>query len=169
METVRAARARHYAASGFSEAAYADRWVVVRVGRVPFAFPNFAARRRAIPLHDLHHVATGYATTPTGEAEISAWELGAGAARHAAAWLFALAGVAGGLVLAPRRTFRAFVRGRHGTNLYHQGWSDDLLDLAVDELRARLALDREPPRATWRDALAFVALPAVTLIAVLRA
>jgi hypothetical protein len=128
---------------------------VFRIGKLPLAYPSFPARRRAIPLHDLHHVATGYATSLIGEGEISAWELGGGAAGFAAGWLFALGGFGGGLVLAPRRTYRAFIRGRHTTNLYQLGWSDDLLDLTVDELRARLGVDREPPRATWRDRLAF--------------
>ena len=52
---------------------------MLRIGRVPVAaFPNGAARVRAVRLHDLHHVATGYATSWVGEAEIGAWEREAG-------------------------------------------------------------------------------------------
>jgi hypothetical protein len=45
-----------------------------------------------------------------------------------------------GLVIAPRRTLRAWELGRRTTNLYREGWSDALLDLTVDELRAKLYL-----------------------------
>jgi hypothetical protein len=155
MATVRAARQRYYDDNGFSEAAYRERWVKLKLGPVRFVFPNTASRRRAIPLHDLHHIATGYATTVVGEAEISAWEFGRGCHDYWAAWVLDLIGLGGGLLLAPRRTYRAFVRGRHSTNLYQTGWSDDLLDLTIDELRGRLGLHGEPTHASWRDRLAF--------------
>jgi hypothetical protein len=165
--TVRDARARYFAVNGFSEATYRDRWVKVRLGRVPFAFPNTASRRRAIPLHDLHHVATGYPTSVIGEAEIGAWELAGGCTDHGAAWLLDASAFAWGVVLAPRRVYRAFVRGRHARTLYADGWDDQLLELTVGELRHRLALDREPAPASWRDRAAFagwvvvIALPAI--------
>ena len=41
-------------------------------------FPNTDSRKRAVPLHDLHHILTGYKTDWMGEAEIGAWELRAG-------------------------------------------------------------------------------------------
>jgi len=78
MERVFEARQRYFADNGFSDAGYSDRWVKLSIGPLPFVMPNLPSRRRAIPLHDLHHVATGYDTTVRGEAEISAWELGAG-------------------------------------------------------------------------------------------
>ena len=33
-------------------------------------FPNFEARRKAVFKHDIHHIATGYTSTFTGETEI---------------------------------------------------------------------------------------------------
>lgn len=80
--TVGAARDVYFRDNGFSAAGYTDRWAKVKLGRLPVVFPNIAARRAALPLHDLHHVATGYATTFTGEAEIGAWEIGAGCGRY---------------------------------------------------------------------------------------
>ncbi|HTE56199.1 MAG TPA: hypothetical protein VK698_35345 [Kofleriaceae bacterium] len=143
-ETVRAARERYFAENGLSEAGYRDRWVVLRAGPVRFFLPNTPARRRAVPLHDLHHVATGYATTWTGEGEIAAWELGAGCGRYWAAWGLNLGAFAVGMVIAPRRTVRALGRGRRGgRSLYRDpaGDAGGLLDLSVADLRARLALD----------------------------
>lgn len=128
-------------------------WVTIKLGPLPFAFPNTATRKRAIPLHDLHHIATGYSTTLRGEAEIGAWEIASG---YWAAWVLNATGFAYGLVLAPRRVYRAFVRGRHSRTLYRAGWNDALLDLSVRELRVRVAVGERAPRATWRDRAAFV-------------
>lgn len=107
---------------------------------VVFAFPNTQARLRAVRVHDIHHVLTGYDTTWSGEAEIAAWELASGCGRYYAAWVLNLAALAVGLIVCPRRTFAAFRRGRVSENLYPAGFSDELLDATVGELRRRLRL-----------------------------
>lgn len=140
--TVREAREQYFHDNGFSEASYTARWVKLKIGPIPLAFPNTAARRRAVPLHDLHHVATGYATTWTGEAEISAWELAAGCGRYWAAWALDIGGALVGIVIAPRRTWRAFRRGRRCRSLYRASYSEALLDMPVADLRHRLGTDR---------------------------
>jgi hypothetical protein len=154
--SVREARAQYFAANGFSDAGYSDDWVTIKLGPIPVTFPNTATRKRAIPMHDLHHVATGYPTTLIGEAEIGAWEIGGGCTDHWAAWVLNASTFAYGLVLAPRRVYRAFVRGRHAHTLYRTGWDETLLDLSVGELRQRLAMDAHAPQATWRDRAAFL-------------
>jgi len=164
METVREARARYFAENGFSEAAYDDAWVRVRLGPVPFAFPNSAARRRAIPLHDLHHVATGYATSVVGEAEIGAWELGGGCRDYWAAWALNVSAFAVGLLVAPARVYRAFLRGRRARPLYHAGWRPELLDLPIDALRTELGLPTGPVRARPGDRRAFAAWTAAVVV-----
>jgi hypothetical protein len=169
--TVRDARADYFAANGFSEAAYSDRWVKLKLGPIPLVMWSSPGRRRAIVLHDLHHVATGYTTTWAGEAEIGAWEIAAGCADYSAAWFYNASAFAFGFVAHPRRTFRAFLRGRSSRSLYvHGGYRPELLDLEVDELRDELALDRPPPEATWRDRVAYlVAIPSALLRAALSA
>lgn len=172
------ARAQYFAANGFSDAGYADDWVRIKLGPLPIAFPNTRTRKRAIPLHDLHHVATGYATTYRGEAEIGAWEIAAGCSDHWAAWVLNAGAFGYGLVIAPRRVYRAFVRGRHSRTLYRTGWDDSLLEISVADLRDRLALAQASRPTTWTDRLAFagwmalVAVPAIGLgalgIAILR-
>jgi hypothetical protein len=142
LETVRQARARYFAENGLSEAGYEARWVALRAGPLRLVLPSTRARRRALPLHDLHHVATGYATTWTGEAEIAAWELAAGCGRYRAAWALNLGAFGVGLVIAPRRTLRALRRGRTCRTLYRDPLRDEpaLLDLSVADLRQRLGL-----------------------------
>ena len=141
--TVVEARAAYFARNGFSQKAYADRWVRVRIGPIPFAFPNVASRRRAIPFHDLHHVATGYATTWRGEAEIGAWEIAATfgdrGRRYWAAWLLNTFMTLLGLVIAPRRVVRAFRRGKRCTSVYRLGY-EKALAMDLDELRRALGL-----------------------------
>jgi hypothetical protein len=112
---------------------------------------------RAAKLHDLHHVATGYQTTWTGEAEIGAWEIASGCGRFVWAWLLNVGALAVGLVIAPRAVYRAFIRGRHTTNLYHleSDFRDDLLQQSVGVLRGTLHLDGPVPSATTADRFAF--------------
>jgi len=152
---VRDARDQYYATNGFSATGHIDSWVKLKLGPIPVVFPNTASRKRAIRLHDLHHVATGYATTLIGEGEIAAWEIAGSCTDHWAAWVLNAGGFGYGLVFAPRRIYRAFMRGRKSRNLYHRGWDDSLLDLTVAELRTRLGLEGELRPTTWRDRLAF--------------
>jgi hypothetical protein len=171
--TLREGRQRYFDTNGI-EPGYDARWVTLRAGGVPvLVFPNTAARVRAVRLHDLHHVVTGYDTSWTGEAEIAAWEIASGCAGFAAAWVLNLGAMAVGLCIAPRAVFRAFVRGRHTQNLYHAAgaWNEALLDGRVGELRAALRLDRGAPRARASDVAAFSgwAIAAIAFVAYLPA
>ncbi len=141
---LRRARAAYFRDNGFGEdGGYGRRWVKLKLGQVPVWFPNTQARRRAVRLHDLHHIATGYGTTLVGEAEIGAWELARGCADYYAAWVLNMAAVALGVPAAPRRVWRAFVWGRQTTNLYRLGFEDAWLDDTVGALRERLGLRHE--------------------------
>lgn len=154
--TLGEARRLFFERSGFApDGGYQDRWVKLRMWRVPLWFPNTEARRRAVPLHDLHHVLTEYPTTWRGEAEIGAWEVATGLGRHWVGWLLDLLGFALGLLIAPRRVFRAFVRGRRCGNLYGEAWHEAMLARRVGEERRRLGLDRPEPRPTPADVRSF--------------
>jgi len=141
-QTLSAARAEYFARAGFpADGGYGDRWVKLKfAGRFVPAFPNLPSRVRAVKLHDLHHIVTGYDTSWTGEAEIAAWELASGCRSYVAAWLLNLGGLAVGVLIAPRRTLRAWARGRTTRNLYRRDFDDSLLDRTVGELRAELGL-----------------------------
>jgi ubiquinone biosynthesis protein COQ4 len=138
---LRHARAEYFRENAFGEdGGYGQRWVKVKLGLVPIWFLNTDGRRRAVRLHDLHHIATGYDTSLVGEAEIGAWELATGCADYYAAWLLNAAAVTMGVFLAPRRVWHAFERGRGCTNLYRVGFEDRWLDETVGALRERLGL-----------------------------
>jgi hypothetical protein len=138
---VRAARERYFRDNGFApDGGYGDKWVKLQLGPVALRLPNTPQRVRSVRYHDLHHLATDYATDWTGEAEIAAWEIASGCADHHAAWFLNLSAMAIGLVIAPRVVWRAFVRGRRTRNLYREPWGDALLEGRVGELRGRLGL-----------------------------
>lgn len=155
--TLGEARTRLFALGGLGDdGGYGDAWVVLRLRRVPLAFPNTEGRRRAVRFHDLHHVLTEYPTTWRGEFEIAAWEVASGVRRYWVGWLLDLLGFACGLVVFPRAVYRAFVRGRHSTNLYGDVWDESILARRVGEVRRRLKLDAaEDVRPTRDDRVAF--------------
>jgi ubiquinone biosynthesis protein Coq4 len=142
--TLRAARQIYFDANGFDNGGYAEKWVKLKAGPFRFAFPNIEARVRSVKLHDLHHVITEYDTTWRGEAEIGAWELASGCARHWPAWVLNLGAVSIGVWLCPRLTWRAWKRGRRSRNLYRETFDEAMLDQTVGELRARMI---PPPAA----------------------
>jgi len=138
--------------------------VRLKAGPFSFKFPNTTARVRAVKLHDLHHVLTEYDTSWTGEAEIGAWEIASGCGRHYPAWLLNLGALAIGLVIAPRKTWRAFIRGRHSANLYPSIFREELLDRHVGDLRHELSIRSEVPRASVADRAMFIVWSIVAVI-----
>jgi hypothetical protein len=157
--TLREARAIFYRGNGFPEdgGAAARRWSPFACRDLKAHLPNFKWRRRALPIHDLHHVITGYEFSPLGEFEMSAWEFAAGRYPHVLSTLFCLPLVSMGAVVIPRRTFAAFVRGRKSSTLYSVQDIDAQLEMTVSDVR-RERVPAENVRANGRDVAAFVLL-----------
>jgi hypothetical protein len=153
--TLREARDAYLDENGFSTAAYTDKFVHFKFGPLYLAFPSTKTRRAAIPFHDLHHVLTGYKATPIGEGEIGAWEVATGCRRLWAGWVLNLFAMGFAMPFAPRRVYRAFVRGRHSRNLYGGEYTDALLATKLEEARSEVGLSEAAPAATLRDRLAF--------------
>jgi hypothetical protein len=155
--TLAEARARFFERSGLGDdGGYNARWVRVETKPFPVYFPNTACRVEAAKLHDLHHIANEYGTDWPGEAEIAAWEIASGCGRHGWAWLLNLGAFTVGIFLYPRRLYRAFLRGRHCSNLYHEGFAEsELKEKSVKWLRGRLRVNHDRTRASSRDRLAF--------------
>lgn len=164
--SLREARALYFERSGLPEdGGYGQRWIKLTRKRLPLYLLNSAPRRRAVPYHDLHHVLTGYDTSTTGESEISAWEIAAGTWPHWFALLLDLAGLALGLFIAPRRTLRAFVRGRRSRSLYAEPLTDELLASSVGSTRARLGIPPPGGRATFADRCLFLGVSLAAVLA----
>jgi len=154
--TMRQARNRYFEVNHFGDdGGYGSAWVDFKLGSIPFPFPNTPARVKAVRFHDLHHVITAYDTDTLGEFEISAWELAAGCKSMVAAWMLNLMGLAAGLFAAPKRVFRAFVRGRHSRSLYGLDY-EPLLDETVAAVRARMGTDATASSARLGDVLLFL-------------
>jgi ubiquinone biosynthesis protein Coq4 len=113
--------------------------------KLHFYFPNFNARRKAVILHDIHHLLTGYATTLSGESEISSWEIASGCKNYWAAFLIDTSGLMIGIPFNFMGVLKAFSRGRKTKNLYHNLFTiDKILDMKIAELRKYLYLDKYP-------------------------
>lgn len=163
--TMRSSRAMYFQAAGFAaDGGYTDKWVRLRVGRATLAFPNTAARVRSVRLHDLHHVLTEYDTTWSGEGEIAAWEIASGCGMHYAAWLLNFGAFTVGLLIAPMRTFHAFVRGRRSRNLYSTQFQESMLDRTVAELRSALMIPPGDGSPSMSESLAFLVWSAVSIV-----
>jgi hypothetical protein len=95
--------------------------------------------KRALALHDVHHLLTGYDTTWTGEFQVTAWEIGSGGcAPHVLFWLKLVFTSLLGLLLMPTASWYAFARGRAERNLFRCDLGE-LLGREVDDLRAYAA------------------------------
>lgn len=95
------------------------RTVPVFTGCMLVPMPNIEVRNRYLKYHDLHHLMTDYSVGRIGEGEVSAWELGTGSMFVSPTLgLMNLIALSTGLVLKPRRMWRAFVHGCGSCNLY---------------------------------------------------
>lgn len=161
--TVREALERHYRQAGLPRDGGLER---PRWAPLPMAWlklPNFAWRRHALPVHDVHHVLLGYPCTPAGEFQMAAWEFAAGRFRHPMATAFCLPLIGLGAVLQPRRSFTAFVRGRASQTLYASGLTPALLDSPLEALR-RAILPAEAVRPVARDVWAYLAWVSASMV-----
>ncbi len=154
--TLRAARNLYFAVNGFKGGGYEDRWVKMKAGPFPIIFPNTEARVRSVKLHDLHHILTEYDTTWAGEAEIGAWEIASGCARHYPAWILNFYAFAIGLLINPRGVYRAFLRGRRSSNLYSTFFSEEVLVREVGVVRQQLRLDEAAKPSSISDRVSFL-------------
>jgi len=126
--------------NGFTIESYDAPTIAIPIGPVTIPLPNTKGHKAVVRLHDLHHVATGYGTDLVGEAEIGAWELRAGCTNFAS-WFYNSMAVALGLVLSPRRVWRAFRGAKGSRTLYRLGVPyDEVLAMPLGEVRGRLGL-----------------------------
>ncbi len=140
LESVRAARDAYLEENGFTIEEYTATTFRLEILGRERVLPNPPNRRWAIPLHDLHHVATGYGTDFVGEGEIGAWELGAGCVTPVVYVLNAIAASIA-FLLAPVRVVRAFRHGLASRSLYRLGLDREaVLDGTVAELRRALGV-----------------------------
>ena len=93
--------------------------VPVYTGCMLVPLPNIETRHKYLKYHDLHHIVGRYGVGRIGEGEVSSWELGTGSVLASPTLaLMNLIALSTGLVLEPKRMWKAFVRGTRSRNLY---------------------------------------------------
>ncbi|MGQ0648423.1 MAG: hypothetical protein ACT4P7_12720 [Gemmatimonadaceae bacterium] len=169
--TIGEALARHYMAHGLAPNGGEDNpWFDVQIGPLRIPLPNPPARRRAVFFHDVNHVLTGYNTRfADGEMAIAGFEVGAGCGRALIAWFINLVLMAVGLVLRPRTTYRAFIRGGRSASIYERREQrGTMLAMSVGDMRKLVAVAPPFPAvaANARETARFVAWSSVALVLV---
>lgn len=167
--TLKEELAAFYRRCGFSDTADRQACTVpVYTGCLLVPLPNIETRHVYLKYHDLHHVVTGYSTGRIGEGEVSAWELGTGSMWHSPLLgTMNLIALSTGLVLEPKRMWRAFRRGCRSRNLYPLQMRHDIdterwPDLA--SLRATLLDSREDALPLPLRVLEFASYSAVAML-----
>ena len=129
----------------------------IKIGPVTIPLPNPPARQRAVFIHDVNHLLTGYnAVFSDGEMKIAAYEVGTGCGRVLVAWVINLGLMQLAALVRPQSTFRAFVRGRQADSLYRRSPERaKVRAMTVAELRRMIHLDEEAIAATASDYLAY--------------
>lgn len=156
---VKQGRDEYLAENGFDVREYTAPTFRLKLFGRYFDMPNSPDRQWAIPLHDLHHLATGYGTDFVGEGEIGIWELRAGCKTWVVYYLNLTAALIG-LVVAPGRMVAAYRAARGATSLYRRPLPyEQLLSMTVGELRAHLGIPEhglaKEPRHLHADAEAY--------------
>ena len=137
--TVGQALAAFQAANRIDPAATAAPTWSVRIGPLTMRFSNYRWRRQTLAAHDLHHVLTGYSCTLRGEFEMAAWEAASGGFPNAGAAAVCGGLIVAGLIACPRRTLRAWRRGRASRNLHRAPLVATLLARPLPDLRRERA------------------------------
>ena len=143
------------------------RTVPVYAGCLLVPLPNIETRRKFLKYHDIHHLITGYSVGRIGEGEISAWELGTGSAfLSPILGVMNLIALSTGLVLEPRRMWRAYERGCRSRNLYRaeartdvdSGRWNEVAMLRTDILEVKAVSTPAPVRAVVFSVYAIVSM-----------
>jgi hypothetical protein len=164
---IRDALTQHYVAHGLPlDGGASNPWFNVRIGPMTIPLPNPPARRRAVVMHDINHIVTGYNTTfSEGEMSIAAFEVGAGCGRLAIVWFINLSLLALALVVHPRIAFAGFVRGRRSASIYANiEDATTLNEMSVERVRSilRIASADTPPR--FSDRVLFAVWGAIAVV-----
>jgi hypothetical protein len=110
----------------FENGGYDLKWFRIKIGKLYIPLPNTKSRIKAVRIHDIHHILTGYEANLKGEAEIAGWEIASGCGKYHTAWLLNAGSFFYGLIFFPKALFTAFLKGRAcRTNLYHHTTYDE--------------------------------------------
>jgi len=106
--------------------------------------PNPDDRKKVVLKHDIHHLVTGYTGILKGETEISAWELSTGCYSNWVAFTINTYGMMTGCPWNLSGLWKAWLRGKRTSNLYHKKYTDEqLLNKKVSDLKKELGLHEE--------------------------
>lgn len=153
----------------FRDAEEQGRWWTFGAFGLTIPCYNFAWRRQALPVHDLHHVVTGYPVSMPGEFQVAAWEFAAGRFPSLFSNLFCLPLVGLGLLHSPSKVFAAFRQGLSSRSLYCRNLKGRLETMTVADLKALTTKSKGAPSklgtATAFAAVSLLSVGEIVLLA----
>jgi hypothetical protein len=149
----------------FKDGGYNLKFFKIKLGKIFIPVPNIPARVRAVKIHDIHHLLTGYKANYQGEAEIGGWEIASGCGKYYVAWILNFGSFLIGMLFYPRQLLHAFLRGRKcKTNLYREtDYNETLLNKTIGELKNEIEIDT-PRKNSIFDYLIFIFCCLLTLL-----
>lgn len=119
-------------------------WNFFRAGFLRFYLPNLS--KKGYLLHDVNHLLSGYGIDWRSEFEIAAWELGSGRRKgFYLSNLYPLVGFLLGLVVIPKRTRRAYRKGKQRINAHILSHRVSVLETELEELQRLSQRNEDEP------------------------
>ena len=119
--------------------------------------PNIPARVRAVKIHDLHHLLTGYNADLKGEAEIGAWEIASGCGKYYVAWFLNFGSFFYGMFFFPKPLFKAFLRGRKAEGSLYKGYTynEAFFERSIGQVQEELNINSDKKNSVFDFVLFF--------------
>ena len=148
---------RYFSLYHFKDGGYHLKWFTIKVGFVHIPLPNIPARVRAVKIHDLHHLLTGYNADLKGEAEIGAWEIASGCGKYYVAWFLNFGSFFYGMFFFPKPLFKAFLRGRKAEGSLYKGYTynEALLERSIGQVQEELNINSDKKNSVFDFVLFF--------------
>jgi hypothetical protein len=113
-----------------------DKFNEAKIGNFSFKYPNLDGK--ALILHDINHLLTGYHTNWKGECEVSAWELASGGRKgYPRTWIYPISLFVLGIFICPFRTLKAFQKGLDKRNSFIISNETNIFKMTKNEIIER--------------------------------
>jgi hypothetical protein len=146
-----------------------ENWVWLKFKYFSIPMPNFEQRKSNVWKHDVLHILLGYDTSWKGETSVAGWTLGSGGwGNIIIAWLLDISAFGIGIVVFPKSTYKAFIRGRNSFNPHLLGIKkEELYQSNIEQLKHEFGFNEVEFEATLKDKFLFVIWALLSMISFL--
>jgi hypothetical protein len=140
-------------------------WVWLKFRYFSIPIPNFEQRKSNVWKHDILHILLGYDTSWKGETSVAGWTLGSGGwGNILIAWFLDISAFGIGLIIFPKSTYKAFIRGRYSLSPHLLGIAKEKLFCSdIEKLKQDFEFGRMNFKANLKDKLVFAGWGFITI------